>query len=276
MNRFRLYDSNFVGSESSSLYFAPQRLQWLRSGPNTPVTFCTDYHLDDAGRDAPFRIAWILEPEAINPEPYRFVKSHWSEFDLVLTHSAKLIEEFNEHRGDDRIALFYPNGMSWIAAHDWRKHPKSKDCSIIASSKAMTEGHQMRHRVIAKGGPFDVFGRGYRSVEHKVEALGPYRFSIAIENSSAPWYFTEKLIDCFATFTVPIYWGCPGISRFFDTSGMIVVSNEEEIAEVLGKVNEDLYTSMLPAMERNHEAARAYRVAEDWIVENILVPRGLV
>jgi len=271
----RLYDVNFVGSDSSSLYYAPKHFRWARSGPNTPVTFCTDYCLDE-GQNSNVRIAWVLEPEAINPEPYRRLAARAGEYSLVLTHSAELIRLINRPGEPDR-ALFYPNGMSWIAPHDWRMHPKSRSCSIIASSKAMTEGHQMRHRIIAKAGSkLDVFGRGYRPVEHKVEALGPYRFSVTIENSSAAWYFTEKLLDCFATFTVPIYWGCPGIARFFDTAGMIVVSNEEEIFEALERLDEDLYRSMMPAIERNHEAARVYRLPEDWIFDNILLPRGLV
>jgi hypothetical protein len=270
----RLYDQNFVGDLGSSRYHGPRHVRWLREGPTTKVTFFTDQFLDRDlvdGIDGT-KVAWILEPKAINPAPYRYVVEQANRFDLVLTHHADMLSE-----GDNFV--FYPNGMSWIADQDWRRHDKRDGISIIASDKRMTEGHLMRHRVIDKGANLELFGRGYRPIDHKVEALGPYRFSVAIENSAASWYFTEKLLDCFATFTVPIYWGCPGIAKFFDTSGMVVVTSEDEIVDVvsyLARNGRDVYETMLPALTRNHETAKRYKVAEDWIFEHVLVPRGLV
>ena len=271
----RLHDGNFVGDLGSSRYHGPRRIRWLRQGPGTPVTFFTDQFLGHDVVDATSgtKVAWILEPRAISPEPYRYVAAKPDRFDLVLTHHADMLAV------NDRF-VFYPNGMSWIAAEDWRPHGKRDGVSIVASEKDMTEGHALRHRVVKKaGGALELFGRGYRAVIHKVEALGPYRFSVAIENSSVSWYFTEKLLDCFATFTVPIYWGCPGIARFFDPAGMIVVTSEEEIVDAVhhlrGDTGRAVYEAMLPGLTRNHEIARQYIVAEDWIFENVLVPRGL-
>ena len=42
----------------------------------------------------------------------------------------------------------------------------------------------------------------------KAAALRPVMFHIAIENVSQRSYFSEKLLDCFLTRTVPVYWGC--------------------------------------------------------------------
>jgi hypothetical protein len=38
-------------------------------------------------------------------------------------------------------------------------------------------------------------------------------FHIAIENTQENNYFTEKIIDCFRTYTIPVYCGCPNISN---------------------------------------------------------------
>lgn len=282
MISLRLHDRNFTGSTSSSLYHSPERLEWLREGPNTPTTFFTDLCLEDGvTARADFKVAWILEPAEINAAPYRFVEKHLDAFDLVLTHHAEYLRRWGTK------AAFYPNGMSWIATDDWRVHEKTRLTSIIASDKMMTKGHRLRHQIIKDaqeratrdhrdlGDLLSVFGRAYRPVKHKVEALGPYRFSVVIENSAAPWYFTEKLLDCFATHTIPIYWGCPGIAKFFDTEGMIVVSSKEDALDALGRVSGALYDEMLSALKGNHERAKQYRVAEDWIVDQILRPRGL-
>ncbi len=276
MISLRLHDSNFTGSESSSLYHPPKRFAWARYGIDTPVTFYTDLHLETARSAKPgtFRVAWILEPSAINPDPYRYVVANQDSFDLILVHHSEFLKY-----GDKFV--WYPNGMSWIATPDWRQHEKHDGISIVASNKKMTEGHNLRHEVIAvTAGKLKVFGRGYTPVEHKVEALGPYRFSVVIENSRAPWYFTEKLLDCFATHTVPIYWGCPGIAKFFDTTGMCVVSSKEDIVKSIDFLNyknnnEAVYKQMLPFVTANHEKAKRYAVAEDWIFDNIITPRGL-
>tara|TARA_Y100000592_G_C5474605_1_gene321516 strand:- start:208 stop:387 length:180 start_codon:yes stop_codon:yes gene_type:complete len=42
-------------------------------------------------------------------------------------------------------------------------------------------------------------------IDKKEEGLTNYLFSLAIENSKIDNYFSEKLLDCFATSTIPIY-----------------------------------------------------------------------
>jgi hypothetical protein len=65
------------------------------------------------------------------------------------------------------------------------------------------------------------FGHGVRPLADKWDGLAPYRYSIAIENSQVPHYWTEKIADCFLAGTVPIYWGCPNIGDYFPSDAMI-------------------------------------------------------
>eukprot|EP00620_Florenciella_sp_RCC1587_P021099 CAMPEP_0182561832 /NCGR_PEP_ID=MMETSP1324-20130603/4262_1 /TAXON_ID=236786 /ORGANISM="Florenciella sp., Strain RCC1587" /LENGTH=60 /DNA_ID=CAMNT_0024774579 /DNA_START=220 /DNA_END=399 /DNA_ORIENTATION=+ len=51
-------------------------------------------------------------------------------------------------------------------------------------------------------------------------------FHIAIENVKSNGYFTEKLLDCFLTRTVPLYWGCPNIGEYFEVEGMIIIDDK--------------------------------------------------
>ncbi|MDR3266636.1 MAG: hypothetical protein LBT24_03600, partial [Tannerella sp.] len=98
--------------------------------------------------------------------------------------------------------------------------PKAKLISVITSDKAFTQGHIDRIRFVEKlkkhyGDQIDVFGRGYRTFGDKWEVLAPYKYHIAIENSSQPYYWTEKLSDCFLTQTFPVYYGCTDLSAYF-------------------------------------------------------------
>jgi hypothetical protein len=65
------------------------------------------------------------------------------------------------------------------------------------------------------------FGHGVKPIADKWDGLAPYRYSIAIENSQVPHYWTEKIADCFLAGTVPIYWGCPNIEDYFPSDAMI-------------------------------------------------------
>ena len=83
-------------------------------------------------------------------------------------------------------------------------------------------------------------------------------FSLVIESCREDYYFSEKLIDCFLTGTIPVYWGCPSIGDFFDTKGMLIFETKEEGLELLSKLTPELYESMLPHVQENFERAKKY------------------
>jgi hypothetical protein len=84
------------------------------------------------------------------------------------------------------------------------------------------------------------------------------KFSIAIENNKEKWYFSEKLIDCLVTKTVPIYWGCSDVGKFFDTRGMITFDTPEEFVSKVNSITETTYDEMSPYIEKNYELAKEY------------------
>ena len=79
-----------------------------------------------------------------------------------------------------------------------------------------------------------------------------------MENSKHDFYFTEKLIDCFLTGTVPIYWGCPGIGKFFDTNGILSFDTLQDAHQWLQKADEIDYHSRRSAIMENFERAKSY------------------
>ena len=80
-------------------------------------------------------------------------------------------------------------------------------------------------------------------------------FSIVIENCKSDYYFTEKLIDCFLTGTVPIFWGCPSIKNFFNVKGMIIFDTLEECINIINSINVNKYNEMKPYIEENFKIA---------------------
>jgi len=97
--------------------------------------------------------------------------------------------------------------------------------SCIASNLSQLKGHRLRVafvKTLSQELPeIDFFGRGVNFLPDKLDALLPYRYSIAIENSAAPYYFTEKINDCFLAYTVPVYYGCSNIEKYFPKKSFI-------------------------------------------------------
>ncbi|KAJ1429614.1 hypothetical protein B484DRAFT_301392, partial [Ochromonadaceae sp. CCMP2298] len=85
-----------------------------------------------------------------------------------------------------------------------------------------------------------------------VQAYRPYRFVLAFENTAVAGYATEKLTNAFLAGAVPVYWGAPDVSLYFNPLAMINCADfgspqacAEWVVQVHG--NETLYRDMRAA-----------------------------
>ena len=102
------------------------------------------------------------------------------------------------------------------------------------------------------------------------EPLFDSMFSIVIENQSLPNYFTEKLIDCLLSKTVPLYFGATNIEEYFDTEGMIIIKDINHLKQVVTNITADDYYKRLPIMQKNLELAQEFaRPLCDRVIEAI-------
>ncbi|TLP58437.1 hypothetical protein FEE96_18570 [Parasedimentitalea maritima] len=212
----------------------------------------TSYYRPSFGTRAQVSVM-VLEPRIVHERHIEKLRRfHWR-FHKVLT----AVE-------DDLIAhipngVFFPFGSTWVENCDDLDVTKTKMTSLIASAKRSQPGHLIRHEIVdwAKANAMDLvaLGGGYQPFAQKQEGLAPYRFSVVIENSNEPNYFTEKLIDTILCGAVPIYLGCPNIDRFFDTSGMIICKNADDIRQAVKNTSEQLYQSKLPALRAIYDKA---------------------
>lgn len=90
------------------------------------------------------------------------------------------------------------------------------------------------------------------------EPLFDSMFHIAIENTSIKNYFSEKIIDCFQTKTVPIYYGCWNIGDFFNINGILPFIDLNEMIASCNKLTPELYKLMLPALEENFQRSNKW------------------
>lgn len=204
------------------------------------------------------KIAWLIEPKAINANTYNFVRFNHNKFDFIITFDRSLISI------DPTKFLYYPYGGTWISKH--QLYSKSKIASIIASDKKKTKGHILRHSIIRDIPNISVFGNGYNRISNKIEGLQEYMFSFAIENSIQDDYFSEKLIDCFVTGTVPVFFGTNNVNKYFNANGIIHINSVKDAKKL--NLSSKLYESKLDSIKDNFEIAKQYMSPEDWLFTN--------
>lgn len=193
------------------------------------------------------KIVFLVEPENIFQTAYQYTYeklfSVTNSYDIIITHHKKYVD-------NKKIFFSPPPFQAWVKEKNI--FPKTKLCSMITSRKNMVPEHTKRIQTAEKfASKLNLYGHGYWSLDSKNEGLNDYCFSIAMENYSTPGYYTEKILDCFLTGTVPIYFGDPDIGDVYDTRGIIRL-NDDFTPENLSF---DLYNQMMPYVINNFKIA---------------------
>ena len=155
------------------------------------------------------------------------------------------------------VKYMHPSNSAWI--QDPCMLPlKTKLVSMISSNKNFTHGHQIRHHAINNlPHCVDLYGRGFKEIENKLEGLKDYCFSIAIENDNTNSWFTEKLLDCFLTCTIPIYWGSESVDNIFNKDGIIRIKDLNDICSLTYSD----YNNRIEAVKQNYIKALEQNVS---------------
>jgi hypothetical protein len=202
-----------------------------------------------------------------NPQAYTYLLTQYLEL-LTLPNSVRLIG----------------NGSFVDPAPDIKK---KFGVSIVMTNRNIFPGHPLRHELYARRKevkiPFDIYGSSWNPI--KLPGLLPMApwddrkdkirvfdcmFHVCIEGFKHSYYFSEKLIDCLITKTVPIYWGCTIIGEFFNDNGMIVVDNVDEIIDVCNQLTPEVYERFLPAVNDNYELGLKVYKYEDILKDAML------
>lgn len=268
----RIVDKQFSHGKSfgtGDLLIHPRNFKWYRGSENINdfIVFSEDSfaYVDDY--DEKIKVGFIIESPMIKPKIYDWIKNptNYNKFDFIYTFSRDLI------RINPEKFKYYAFGGCWIYPEDMSIYQKHKGISIISSPKKITIGHQLRHDIISRFGDKieGIYGGGYKFVKNKIEALKDYKFSIVVEQGNHDSMFSEKLVDCFMTGTIPIYWGCEDkIGEYFNINGILNFNNIDELDKILENCTEELYLNSIQSIHENFETAKQYCIPEDYLWNN--------
>ena len=267
----------FLLEHSSNSDLKPKKFEWTNE--DSPIKVFIDsaipHGINYRKKPGEKKIAWICESRAIFHV--------WSVPRNVLDQLISQLEEsydaiyFADREYCKKSSKFHfsfaGSNLPWVKEH--KIFPKSKICSMFASSKKMTKGHFLRHQLAETlKDKIDIFGGAANTNRvgdngspwpDKSGQINDYMFQIVIENDSYETYFTEKLTDCFATGTIPVYWGAPDIGKYFNTDGMIIINDELD----LNLLTSDYYYSKLDAIKDNFERLKKMQGSDDILYDLI-------
>lgn len=189
------------------------------------------------------------------------------------------------------LKIHYADKNLWVPESFWAERIskieqnsmdpcKRKFCSFIYSNDTAGEGARKRRDfcslLMQKYAHVDCPGKILHNLDtdelaarsdnadwhsSKIRFLSNYKFNIAFENSNAPGYITEKLVDCYMAKTIPIYWGSLGDVAPYPKESMICANDYPNLEDLCARVmevndNDELYLSILaanPFIEENQK-----------------------
>jgi len=184
-------------------------------------------------------------------------KSIYASCDYVLTYIKN--SQFKNN-------IYYPGLLPFHLTYDegpnldyylTLQNNKPNLCSIIVSRDKISynadilykQRVELAEKIIETDLPIDIYGKGWDelvgidtrikgslNLEEKYKGLQDYKFSICIENCSEESYFTEKITDSILVNTIPIYYGCDHIQKFFKTPIMLSTLNSSECIKEIGSI----------------------------------------
>lgn len=266
MVKINMLSRNFAHDKGSTANKPPINIEWSFGSYENPISVYLD---NDAMRGVQdknkgkLNFLWLIESRkfdggAINTIT-KNLDSILDSYEQIWTHNQELLS-------------IHPK-FKWTPAYgtyitDFGIHPKTKISSMIVSNKRWTKQHEIRHDFAMNNrNKIDVFGRGIREIPKKEFGLNDYMFSFCVENDTYDTYFTEKILDCFATGTVPIYMGTKKIVDHFNSDGILFFEGNYD----LETLTPELYYSKMEAIKDNYERVQQYSILDDWLFENYLI-----
>jgi hypothetical protein len=203
-------------------------------------------------------IALLLEPRSMINEAYEYVWQHPDYFKAIFTHDSELLKLPQAHM------------LNWADVWLTTDSVKNKGISLCTSYKDWCPLHRIRLELAnyyKDKDSVDVFFGDWNNPEvpnvPPEDYLEHYMYSIIIENDLDDDWFTEKILNCFSTKTVPIYWGARKINYYFNPEGIIRIKDASFIPSIVRTLSMNLcrndYKDRARAIEDNFKRVEPYK-----------------
>jgi len=117
-------------------------------------------------------------------------------------------------------------------------------------------------------------GKYWRDAKDEFFLKHPHKFMMTYENSSHPYYCTEKLMDAFLSGSISIYWGDPKVEEDWNDKAFINVMNTNwfERVKLIDNNNEEflkIYNEPVFTNEQKEIHLHNINNFEDWLINKV-------
>lgn len=230
-----------------------------------------------------FRIIVILEPfNDLKKLMLDYFNNEKDCYNYIFTYHQDILDSF-------------PNSMLSVSpttwAYDYVQSEKEFSVSTVVGNKHLSiylenfDGYQVRWDLFNRKEEIRMRSKFYLSSNSPIPNID-YEKNLVLKDSKAPLFssqfhiaientnriknaFSEKIIDCFQTRTIPIYYGPSNIGDFFDTRGIFICESVDHIIDVCNIISADTYESLKDAIESNYILSMKYKSMKETIVDSV-------
>lgn len=276
-NRFlQIVDTVFLHTTSMVSNSHPTHFEWSREIKSTDHIFLTHEKILLAKQYRSLGFNKIIgifyeSPSILSSSAKKIIKGADNlDLDLLIVSNSAMLKLPK--------SVWIPGGGIWnfenVKDIDTLIANKDSLISMACSGKNVTKLHRVRRRIFDSF-LFDdrvtLFGPPISNPQNSDNMLTKFCFSIIVENHLDNHYFTEKILNCFAQGTIPVYLGSRNVDNYFDNQGIIHFSSIHDLNNILPTLTRELYNSKISSIVRNyHIALKSFRNIEDYIVDNIV------
>ena len=222
------------------------------------------------------RFVFLLEPiDILNLNQSAIEGFNMGTYNYLFTHNEELLSTIP-------TSHLFEFGTTWV--RDYKFPQKKYAVSTLVGGKLMAPGHHLRQKLWfkeqrIKNIPTNFFISGnFGGIENfnnnptlgqDKTPLFDTQFHVCIENTKRNNWFTEKLIDCLQTKTIPIYWGCPNIDKWFNVDGFIIVDTLDDIVNACNALTPEIYNQKFAIVEENFEKSKIFTTISDRLQQKI-------
>tara|TARA_R110000796_G_scaffold128557_2_gene244216 strand:- start:213 stop:1067 length:855 start_codon:yes stop_codon:yes gene_type:complete len=217
--------------------------------------------------EPPFPELYVIDPVTLERVEMAEINKNLIEkqdfFDLILAWHPEVLKNCSNAV---KVEIGMLSNTLDCGIHGAFTKDLKNEISFITSDKAYAPGHVLRQFIysLLKNNPvinsFEV--RNLRTpprIDSLDEMFTNAAFHICVENYRHDNYFTEKIMNCFSTMTIPIYWGAPNIGDYFNEKGIISFNDLEELKHILTTLTPEHYEQYALFARENCKLQEKYR-----------------
>ena len=258
----------------------PKRILWDRYNYTLNTQFYTHQEIFNKRPrlEGQKQFGLLVESQNVCPDDYRLLVEHpeaVKELDALFTYDERLLDRYeNAHFSFAGGPWFGTKLQGGIMDENLYKH-KNKLLSMVSSAKIIRPLAKFRYDLaieLHQRKLADVFGKCVGSWVTMDQVYTDYMFSIGIENTHNKYYFTEKLLNCFASMTIPVYYGAIEVGQFFNTDGIIAIPEPtiESALQTIRQLSREEYEARQDAVIDNFKRVQNFLCIEDYLTANYM------